>query len=67
MMANPLEEEDDWTEEEERAGDAIVSQPHVQAGLRRLAEEAQRQIAAGETIEGGFGCEEYAVKPKERT
>ncbi len=35
----------------------IVSNPRVRSGLRRLAAEARRQIAAGETEEGGFGVE----------
>jgi hypothetical protein len=32
----------------------IVNIPHVRRGLRRLAAEARRQIAAGETEKGGF-------------
>ncbi|HKV57119.1 MAG TPA: hypothetical protein VJO32_02520 [Ktedonobacteraceae bacterium] len=35
----------------------IVNTPHVRNGLRRLAMEARRQIAAGETEEGGFAVE----------
>lgn len=42
---------------EEREWDAIVSQPHVQAALRRMEAETRRAIAAGETEEGGFGLE----------
>jgi len=35
----------------------IVHTPHVRNGLRRLAAEARRQIAAGKTEEGGFAVE----------
>lgn len=35
----------------------IVNTPHVQNGLRRLAAEARRQVAAGEIEEGGFAIE----------
>jgi len=35
----------------------IISNPHVRNNLRNLAIEARRQIAAGETEEGGFGIE----------
>ena len=35
----------------------IVNTPHVRNGLRRLAVEARRQIAAGKTEEGGFAVE----------
>ncbi len=35
----------------------IVSTPHVRHGLRRLAAEARRQFAAGETEKGGFAVE----------
>src|SRR5947208_2039502 len=35
----------------------IVHTPHVRNGLRRLAAEARRQIATGETEEGGFAVE----------
>jgi hypothetical protein len=35
----------------------IVSTPSVRTGLRRLAAEARRQIAAKETEEGGFAIE----------
>lgn len=35
----------------------IVSTPGVRTGLRRLATEARRQIAAKETEEGGFAIE----------
>lgn len=44
-------------EAEEREWDAIVSQPHVQQALRRMAAEARRQYYAGETEEGGFAVE----------
>lgn len=48
---------DDWTEEEEQEWDSLFAQPHVQAGLSRLAEEAARQLALGEIEEGGFAVE----------
>ena len=48
---------DDYTDEEELEWDTLFAQPHVQAGLDRLAEEAARQFAAGETVEGGFAVE----------
>lgn len=48
---------DDYTDEEELEWDNLFSQPHVQAGLDRLAEEAERQFAAGEIEEGGFAVE----------
>jgi hypothetical protein len=44
-------------EAEEREWHAIISQPHVQQGLLRLAEGIRRQIAAGEIEEGGFAVE----------
>ncbi len=44
-------------EADEREWHAIISQPHVQQALLRLAEEVRRQIAAGETEEGGFAVE----------
>jgi hypothetical protein len=44
-------------EAEEREWDAIVSQPHVQQALRRMAAEVRRQIASGEIEEGGFVIE----------
>jgi len=44
-------------EAEEREWHAIVNKPHVQLALRRMAEEVRRQIAAGETEEGGFAVE----------
>jgi hypothetical protein len=44
--------------EEEQTWDETWSKPHVQAGLAQLAEVAKQQYAAGETEEGGFGCEE---------
>ena len=48
-----LEEE----EAEEREWRAIVSKPHIQQALRRMAAEARQQYYAGETEEGGFGVE----------
>ena len=48
---------DDYTDEEEPEWDNLFAQPHVQAGLDRLAEEAERQFAAGEIEEGGFAVE----------
>jgi hypothetical protein len=47
----------DYTDEEELEWDTLFAQPHIQAGLDRLAEEAERQFAAGETVEGGFAVE----------
>lgn len=47
----------DYTDEEELEWDNLFAQPHVQAGLDRLAEEAERQFAAGEIEEGGFAVE----------
>ena len=47
----------DYCEEEELAWDAFFAQPNVQSELERLAEEAERQFAAGETEEGGFAVE----------
>ncbi len=47
----------DWTEEEEQEWDALFAQPHVQAGLSKLAEEAEQQFARGEFEEGGFAVE----------
>ncbi len=44
-------------EAEEREWHAIISQPHVQQGLLHLAEGIRRQIALGETEEGGFAIE----------
>ncbi len=35
----------------------IVNTPHVRNGLRRLAAEVRRQVAAEETEEGGFTVE----------
>jgi hypothetical protein len=35
----------------------IINTPHVRDGLRRLAREARRQFAVGETEEGGFAVE----------
>jgi hypothetical protein len=48
---------DDYTDEEELEWDTLFAQPHVQAGLDRLAEEAERQFATGEIEEGGFAVE----------
>jgi hypothetical protein len=42
---------------EEREWHAVISQPHVQQALLRLAEEVRGQIAAGETEEDGFAVE----------
>jgi len=47
----------DYTDEEELEWNNFFAQPHVQAELERLAEEAERQFAAGETEEGGFAVE----------
>ena len=47
----------DYTDDEELEWDTLFAQPHVQAGLDRLAHEAVRQFAAGETEEGGFAVE----------
>jgi len=49
--------EDFIEEAEEREWDNLFAKPHVQAGLERLAEEAERQFAAGEIEEGGFAVE----------
>ena len=40
-------------EQEEQEWDTLFALAHVQAGLSRLADEAERQFAAGETEEGG--------------
>lgn len=48
---------DDYTPEEELEWDTLFAQPHVQAGLDRLEEEAMRQYLAGKTVEGGFAVE----------
>lgn len=48
---------DDWTDEEEQAWDNLFAQPHVQAGLSRLAEEAEQQLALGKFEEGSFAVE----------
>jgi hypothetical protein len=53
----PVSVEDLIEEAEEREWDTLFAQPHVQAGLERLAEEAERQFAAGEIEEGGFAVE----------
>ena len=52
-----LEIGDDYTDEEELEWDTLFTQPHVQAGLDRLAKEAKRQFLAGKTVEGGFAVE----------
>ena len=44
-------------DEEEMEWDTLFAQPHMQAGLDRLEEEAMRQIIAGEIEEGGFAVE----------
>ncbi len=44
-------------EAEEREWESIVSKPHVQQALRRMAAEARQQYYAGETEEGGFAIE----------
>ena len=48
---------DDYSDEEELEWDILFAQPHVQAGLDRLEEEAMRQFLAGKTVEGGFAVE----------
>ena len=48
---------DDYTDEEEMEWDILFAQPHVQAGLDLLADEAEHQFAARETVEGGFAVE----------
>jgi hypothetical protein len=48
---------DDYTDEEELEWDTLFAQPHVQAGLSKLAEEAKQQVALGEFEEGGFAVE----------
>ena len=48
---------DDYSDEEEMERDTLFTQPQVQAGLSRLAEEARRQFLAGKTVEGGFAVE----------
>lgn len=48
---------DDYSDEEELEWDTLFAQPHVQAGLDRLEEEAMRQFLAGKTVEGGFAVE----------
>lgn len=52
-----IEFDSDYTDEEEQEWDSLFIQAHVQAGLNRLAEEAERQFVAGETEEGGFAVE----------
>lgn len=47
----------DDKDDEEQEWDNLFALPHVQEGLCRLAEEAERQFAAGETEEGGFAVE----------
>lgn len=48
---------DDYSDEEELEWDTLFAQPHVQAGLSHLAEEARQQFLAGKTVEGGFAVE----------
>jgi len=52
-----LPKRDEVEDDEEREWDTLFALPHVQMGLSRLAEEAERQFAAGETEEGGFAIE----------
>ena len=47
----------EYTDDEELEWDTLFAQPHVQAGLDRLAHEAGRQFAAEEIEEGGFAVE----------
>ena len=44
-------------DEEERKWKAFFARSDVQAELERLAEEAEREFAAGEIEEGGFAVE----------
>jgi hypothetical protein len=44
-------------DEEKREWNAFFARSDVQTELERLAEEAERQFAAGETEEGGFAVE----------
>lgn len=44
-------------DEEERKWKAFFARPEVQAELELLAEEAEREFAAGEAEEGGFAVE----------
>ena len=53
LLPKRVDDEDD----EEQEWDTLFALPHVQAGLSRLAEEAERQYAEGETEEGGFAVE----------
>lgn len=48
---------DDYSDEEELDWKAFFARPDVQAELEQLAEEAEREFAAGETEEGGFAVE----------
>lgn len=48
---------DDYSDEEELKWRAFFARSDVQAELERLAEEAEREFAAGETEEGGFAIE----------
>ena len=54
-VTNPesLSEEDS----EEREWNTVLSKPRARSRLRRRAAEIRRQIAAGETEEGGFAIE----------
>ena len=47
----------DYIDEEELQWKAFFARPDVQAELEQLAEEAEREFAAGETEEGGFAVE----------
>ena len=62
LQSLPDERQNDMAERildeiDELEWDAIVSRPEVRQALRRLAVEARRQDAAGETEEGGFALE----------
>ena len=49
--------DDDYSKEEELQWKAFFARPDVRAELEQLAEEAEREFAAGETEEGGFAVE----------
>lgn len=53
QMKESIEE----VEADEREWETILRKPHVREALRRLAREARRQVAVGETEEGGFAFE----------
>ncbi|HLZ59421.1 MAG TPA: hypothetical protein VKR06_20950 [Ktedonosporobacter sp.] len=44
--------------EEEQAWEALIKSPRGQRTLQKLLAKAREQIAAGETVEGGFGDDE---------